>query len=405
MFEKGLLNSLGQAKPISYQAGHLLPSLSARKLLAAGRHQGLLHSLRQITGISKQDFDRLYQSTIDRFVEFVQVLPSQNNAALCGLMNEGLARGTVALQTMISQQGKTVDHLLNFAAFTAGLFLDVSKTVMNQQVILTDEQGEYSSDWDPFAGAMAQGEFYKLYPLSSALQRLDNVIKPMLARQIMPPVAFQWLTADLQVFADWLDALTGDRAQGGRLAHTLGLMPLEDILDLINTLVQVPLDLRESSANQYGEQFFQWLVDALNNNDIKVNSADGGVHVVDEGLFIEEKLFKQYAEMMKIPVNDKVVFAEFGNMFGIVQDSGQNVRASRYARGMDGGKVLAAVTGRFSMQQTALLFGLVMSPLLVHGMAQYPQLSSLHVAQARSITSHQLPVERRMASAELKTKA
>ena len=62
--------------------------------------------------------------------------------------------------------------------------------------MITDEDGQYLTEWRPFVGSMlGLGTHYKFYPISSAYQRLNDQVTSILARQIMPESGFYGLLA------------------------------------------------------------------------------------------------------------------------------------------------------------------------------------------------------------------
>ena len=187
--------TIGHAKPTNmqtYKAGHLLPVLSAKELLATGPHHGLLAQTRDLAGLPDHYFETLYEALINHFAEFVQVLPTQNNGMLNGLLNQSLARAMKALQNfLLEHTGEPADPLLNYAVFTAALLTDVSKVIINQKIAIVDENGVYIDHWRPYEGSLlGRAEYYKIYPIAPLYQRLEHSITPLLARQLLPEIGF-----------------------------------------------------------------------------------------------------------------------------------------------------------------------------------------------------------------------
>ena len=160
-----------------------------------------MQHLQEIAGLPAEHFETFYLRAIRRFAECVQSLPSQANGALQGLLNEGLARGMVALQYHLHEYSEqSQDPLLLFSIFTAGLCRDLGKLITNQRVVLTKEDGEFLSHWNPFEGSMmGQAEFYKAYPQGKSYQRLNIPATYLLARQVLGKQGFLWLRCMHQV--------------------------------------------------------------------------------------------------------------------------------------------------------------------------------------------------------------
>lgn len=332
MFIKGIMSNFSSAKRQTYREGYLLPVMTAETLLSAGRHQAVLRQLKDTCGLPEKYYEAFYLSAVESFLEFVQVLPTEFTGPLCGLMNEGLSRAMIAMQTYQLEHAKKIDPLKSYAAFTAGLFRGVSRVLMNQRVVLTDKEGNFVENWHPFSGSMVgRAEYYRLLPLAAVYQRLDVTLRHLLARQLMPEQGYQWIATDLHVLADWFDAVSGEEGGGGALAHTLALTKNDDVLALQNSLVQVPVEQKDSTATRHGQAFYRWLVDGLEKGKIKVNSSDALVHTVKEGVFLERPgLFKEFSEVYNQTVTLNVVYAQFGNLMGIVKKGGYDLMNAQY---------------------------------------------------------------------------
>ncbi len=317
-----------------YKTNHHLQVLTAAELLA-GRHQKLIETAYQASGLPSEYIVSLYDVLINNFAEFVQVLPTEVNGALSGLLSLSMIRATVVLQKFVAEQGRNIDPLMNYALYSAALLMDVQKAITNHRIMITDEEGAVIDEWRPFEASLAEAGagYYKLFPSNGIYKRLSDSIRPLLARQLMPESGFLWIANDPHVFADWLDALNGDTIRGSRLTHFLSLFKLEDLLAMLAEFPQIPVDMLESTANQHGEAFHQWLKNGIENGDLKVNTADASIHVVTEGVLLEKQLFKQFTDVYNAPVNMTVVYAQFGNLLGITKKGGLDFISDQYFSG------------------------------------------------------------------------
>lgn len=373
-----------------YKSGYQLPVLKSHQLLSAGRHQGLLQQVREISGLDDAHFELLYEGAVNQLVEFVQVLPAQQNGALSTLMNQSLARAVLALkQFAFNREDAEPDPLLNYACFTSALLMDVAKVVVNQKIVIVNNDGEYVEEWRPFEKSLVDlnATFYKIYPIAPVYQRLDKAITPLLARQLLPEAGFLWLASDPDVLADWLDALNQDDVRGGRVSHTLTLVEPEDVEDLVDSLVPVAVEQVEPIDNTLGEDFLTWLKN-LFEEDIEVNAPDSEVHIVEEGMFIERKMFKRYVDMMNIAEHADKVFAQFGNLMGISTEFLGTKYLSHYPSDAPKGMHISPL----SRQGTAMRVGVVIDPITVITSGQFPAVSPmLKAMQHIGKQSHQLP--------------
>ena len=398
MFVTGHMSQKQGASHKIYAAGSVLPVLRAAELFSSSRHQGLLRQLRGMVFMEDDDYARFYESTLNSFAEFVQVMPRDINGPLSYLLNEGISRATMAVKTYLAS-GENADPLVLYAVFTAALFCDVSRVVTNHMVVMCEEGGTYVDDWVPFTGPLVgKAEFYKLYPLAPVYQRLDDKLVPLLARQLMPEEGFLWIASDLQLYADWLDVLSGEEGQGGSVSHTLSLMRHDDILSLMNALVDISVEMMIAVDTQYGDLFYAWLKDGIENGTIPVNTTDAGVYMTTDGVFLERnKVFHSFAEASKLPVNMNVVFAQFGNLFGVANKGGGDFMNAQYfsefPTSKGGGNV--AFSSPLSSRQRSLRTGMVLSdPAMVFMNAQIPATTNLLKAmQPKTPTSHQVPTQ------------
>jgi Putative helicase/Putative conjugal transfer nickase/helicase TraI C-term len=332
MFIKGSSGVGSHPKLHTYEEGFLLPVLTAEELLSSSRHKGLLRQIRDLTPeFSQADFDRSYGKLIFDFMEFVQLLPHKSNGIIGSLLNYSLARAVATIQKYCLSGKSNITPLLKFAVFSAALLKDVGRVWSNQRIVMTDPDSEFFRDWNPMSGTMlGQTQFYKMYPISAAYLKIEKESTPLLARQLIPHDVFLWLSNDPVLFADWLAALLGEEGVGAKeISLTIALIKREDIIAILNTLDGAAVDMLPPT-DPHADAFYHWLKDGIEKGDIAVNTDDAAVHVVNEGVLIEKKIFKQFAELSKLPVNFAVVFTQFGNLMGIASKGGNDYLHAAY---------------------------------------------------------------------------
>ena len=140
----------------------------------------------------------------------------------------------------------------------------------------------------------------------------------------MPEAGFLWICSDLDVYAQWLDALNGDDSRGGGIRRSLSLIKLDDLMDLIDSLGQISEEMVVPQVNREGEAFFRWLRDGINNNTINVNTPDALVHIVDAGVFVDDKIMKKFTDLTPGTISLFVVKHQVGNLLGIPQKCGED---------------------------------------------------------------------------------
>lgn len=394
MFIKGTSGVGNYPKLHTYEEGFLLPVLSFEELLFGHRHKGLLRQIRDLVPeFSQADFDRSYGNLMRNFIEFTQVLPHKSNGIMGSLLNYGLSRAIAVFQRYCQSRKTQTTPLIKFAVFSAALLKDVGRVLSNQRIVLTDAEGEFYRDWNPFSGNMVgQSQFYKMYPVSAMYLKIEKEATPLLARQLMSPDIFLWLSSDLVLFSDWLAALLGEEGVGSKeISLAVALIKREDILAILNTLDGALVDLLPPH-DPHAEAFYRWLKDGIEKGEIAVNTDDASVHVVNEGVLIEKKLFKQFADLSKLPVNFAVVFTQFGNLMGIASKGGNDyLHAAYFSPGESSSFTTFSGKGA-QAGKSATHEGMVVEAKDIF-MKDIPDHSKLKSAKAMITEYHQTPVQ------------
>lgn len=333
MFIKSTSTVASHPKLHTYEEGFLLPVLTKDELLFSHRHKGLLRLLRDLAEIPENDFDQSYADVLQNFMEFAQVLPHKTNGVMGSLLNYGLAHTVAVFQKYCQLKRPQATPLIKFAVFTAALLRDVGRVLTNQRIILTDDQGEFLGDWNPFSGSMlGQAKFFKMYPIPAVYLRLEKEVTPLLARQLIPSEYFLWLSSDPLLFADWLAALLDEEGVGAQeVTFAIKLVKRDDIIAVLNTLDGANVDMTEPAATKHAEEFYRWLKKRIATGELAVNTDDASIHVVPEGVLIEKRLFKHYIDVFKLPMNFLALYHEFGNLLGVVKRRGIGYMHTAYS--------------------------------------------------------------------------
>lgn len=342
MFTRPPSSEHNTSSQITYKEGQLLPYLSPTDLLESFKFQSIISTISELADVSSEHFSALYLKLIYQFANVTQSLPRQTNGRLGELLKESLARAILALQQ--AHQDKQTP-LQKYAIFSAALLNDINKIVLNHIVIICDDKGNYLREWNPFEGAMnlAQNEYYKLHPKHSLNQRLRTSMNILLARQIMPKMGFSWISSHFATHTQWLDALNEEDSGSGTLKRYLSLILLEDLEALLAKLGQLDLDMIHPLETKDGEAFYRWLRDGINNDTIKVNTADADIHTTDAGMFIDNKVIKQFVDLSPGTISLYAVRQQFYNAFGIAIKDGNDFTTAMFygtTTSESGGKLL-----------------------------------------------------------------
>ena len=181
------------------------------------------------------------------------------------------------------------------------------------------------------------------------------------------------------------------------MSRALSKRKREDFIALFDSLSKTSVEMKKpTAAVQHGETFYTWLKKGLANNEIKVNTADAGVHIVKEGVFLEKKIFKQFVEIYNAPVNMNIVFTQFGNLLGIAKKDGTDYvndqYFSEYPQARDEAK--SGFASPIDNRQKSLRTGMLLAdPSMVFVNAQIPAVSPmLKAMQPKSAQDLKLPL-------------
>lgn len=318
---------------VVYEDGKLLPIFSATTLLAARQYQYFFEQLRSLSHLPEEHFQLHYLDLINQFAEYVQLLPRKNGEVLGSLLNLSLERALRALFHFVEEYPEA-GALERAALFSAALLVDIAEITLGRKIMITDKEGRAQLEWQPFTGAMTQqerGEFYRMIPLGNHVLRTQRSVRLLLARQIIPSALFFWIAQFPEIFAEWLEVLEDDEGGGGRFRKILQLyeIPLPNSPKVNLPVSEVPL--QNSSATEYGELFLRWLREAIANADVSVNQVDSNVFMTEDGVFVDKALFKQFVARFHLGTSPLVVYAQFGELFGLTRTQSLDYRVNQVA--------------------------------------------------------------------------
>lgn len=385
----------------------IFPILDAQQLLSHPRRQLLLKKIAHACGLSATEHDALYTGLITQFVEFSQAIPSMIGGKLGGLMDDALERCNMVLQIYQENEQNKFDTRYAYALFSAALLLDVGKIITQQKIIISDEQGGYLDEWNPFTGCINHGNYYRMRPLGGSGVILGRYVTPILARQLMPEVGFLWIEDDYKLFQMWLAMLLDDTMAGGLLAHLLNLcvQRLEELRPKKEELLP-PLAIvaREACETEHGDDFVDWLTQGLESKKITVNQPGSKIHIVDEGMFLESRIFDDFCKGYDKCKNAAVVIKQFNDL-GFTRLSGADLQLKRYffesseARA----KTSTRENNRYFLRQTAATRAALDAKHIREGLlVARPDL--FHLPQPSSLSQQLISVVKERRAAKLLTK-
>jgi hypothetical protein len=300
-----------------YKPAQRLSVLSASSLLSDKRYCFYIEQIEKLADLPDDHFSHFYLSFIQRFAEFVQLIPESRNAHLGSLLTEGLLRGVNTLHVFVTQFEKPTP-LERYALFTACVLRDIGSVLAQQKIFITDDEGSTLKVWQPFCGPLteeSEGRSYKIIPLGPVYERVGKSVRTMLSRQVMGENGFLWITSDLRLLAEWLEALEEDDEEGsGRLVNVIKRYRRGGG-GLLDHLPVGEIEILESPATKDADAFYAWLIEEIENDNIKVNTADAYIHMTAMGVFAEiPELIKQFLHIYAIPISHMDILTQFRRM-------------------------------------------------------------------------------------------
>jgi hypothetical protein len=372
------INNTRSQKLQTFDEKKIYPVQSYSQLIGASpARRKIIEEIESCVELPTQYYKAIYGELIEKFVVFVQLLPVNNDARLASILDEGLLRGLYALHLMTPQKIDAfnrsessafaagapstkvheVDPLQCYALFSAALLFDVGCVIENRAVVLSGKSGNFISSWDPFReGAMANGGYYRVRRGGGITPASCRRSALALANSLMPTLGFEWLYSDSETFNTWLALVAGEREAPGTMQLQFDRLHemLEDFkaTDKFFELMGGVTELEPSKELKCGDDFIDWLRQALTNNIIPADVADGLIfHTSPNELLFSPDLFKRYLANRKGGKPDwRTVLNSLINlgMFTDDQLTAYRLRSSPDAmkgRGVGGGKLFAAGVG------------------------------------------------------------
>ena len=312
------------------QGARVYPVTSGKKRLQLTAFQAVIDALRDLVKLPADLFDNTYQKLMIHYADFAQLMPERMDFPAQSMLGNSIKRSfvlTEAFQRLLlaargpsfvqSDQGAR----LLFAVFSSSLLFRVAKLVADKHIVLCDQSGKFSRNWLYFSGPMKrQGQFFKWRTTQAMTDALVSDMTIVLAKQLMPTIAFAWLSEDTHVLQAWFRAL--------------------NILDAFFGLHQMALEvealMRESSLNlaheedyQVGEdtlkaeEFWEWLMDHIDELGSDATLDADGIGLVDGTLLFDvDTMLKRYAAHHTI--NKEQVLDQLRQL-GLVQAQGAEI--------------------------------------------------------------------------------
>jgi len=288
-----------QAAPTAdASASGWLQVLSPAELLQT--HEQIIGTIRQQVGVPLAHWNALYRSLIERFAEFVQLLPASeahHHRERGGLLKHALETTLKALTVrrgVLLPQGASAEALADkqdvwtYATASAALLHDLGKPLVDQKITLCTADGQLLGRWNPLAGPIRPpATRYKVSYVRGRRYRLHPRLPPMLVHHVVPAVALEWLAQDLDVFEAWLATISGGDSE---FAGALGqIIKQADGLSVAADLSGESLAATTSGRRPLAERLAMALRKLVDSQALPLNRPGAAGFVFDDDLWLVSK--------------------------------------------------------------------------------------------------------------------
>lgn len=296
----------------------------AKTLLSSIQRRTIVDNIKNIINISEDLFKIFYENLITDFIEFVQILPVNNEARLASLMDEGLYRAYLALQEYKLDSSEDFDPLIAYVIFTTSLLFDIGCIIENRTVIICSKTGEFIQKWNPHQGPMQieQG-FYRIRRGGGTSSWSSRRLTVLFASLLMPIDGMAWIHNNSNVYNIWLALLNYDREGAGRFSIYLDrALDLLERYKLGNEFAAMPISpdlVRQSQGMEEAESFMEWLANAIKSGQVTINSEDSHAFLFKEGLLLTADILKKYGDSLSKDIAQETLLNQLKKL-GVGED-------------------------------------------------------------------------------------
>lgn len=206
----------------------LYPMQSALELLQP--HRALVGAIRQYFGVPESVWASTHEQLLHNFTQRVQLLPASEHAHPGGLLRHSLETVNHAMKIRrgyMLPTGATSEHISeqqeiwNFAVFSTALLHNIGINSPATEITWRKHKGN-AQHWPLVSGDMPIDALYRLKKHQQQAIQTHLSTPLLIAGQLVPQTALQWLNHYPDVFNLWCFALTGQYDKAGVLSEIIG---------------------------------------------------------------------------------------------------------------------------------------------------------------------------------------
>lgn len=266
-----------------------LPIMNAEQLIAYSGQYNRLRNIKRIVRIDDDTYQILYQETLERFFELVQLMPASqahHHAVPAGLMIHTLEviehalilRQQYKLPQFAAQEIQEAErHVWTFAIFVAALLHDVGKRITMCRFI-----SENGKEIDPFTDISEKtGDHYRLAFIDTKYYAMHEEMGLAFVAHLLGPIGLNFLLPRLHIMQEVLGYIHEDKTKEG----IIGLILREADKQSTGGSLAHSSSRRFKGANllNIGERLMTQLRQLLAANHLVINRGNGNVYTTPEG--------------------------------------------------------------------------------------------------------------------------
>lgn len=265
-----------------------LPVMHAQELIDFTLQHNRLRNIKRIVQIDDDTWDVLYQETIEKFAEMVQMIPASqahHHAVPGGLLIHTLEviehaltlRQQYKLPLFADQDKQEAErHVWTFAIFVAALLHDAGKRITMCRLIFPD-----NTILQPFdAISKHSGRNYRIAFIDTKYYALHETLGATLMGWLLNPIALNYLLPRLHIMQEVLDYIHESEEQGiiGKILKTADRHSTGGSLAHSKTRRFAGAELLN-----IGERLMTQLRQLLASNHFVINRSNGNVYTTGQG--------------------------------------------------------------------------------------------------------------------------
>ena len=312
------------------QGAKVYPIKNGKARLQTVAFGDVVPMIKEMVRLPQDLFANGYVQLIENYADFVQLIPEREDVPGQTMLANSLKRAFEMTREFIHQmqavEGESFYQSergarLVYAVFSSALLFRVAKIFSDKQIFLCNDKGILIKSWLYFSKPMSRyGSYFKMRMTPTLSDDVVAHMTVVLAKQIMPTIAFAWITEDKGILETWFRALN-------IMDEFFGVHQMDLNVDALIRASRLSIDVEEdffvSKEVMDGEGFWQWLLEKIDASGTDAAVEKDGFGLVDGELLFDVDLIGQYAKSHGVSTN---VVADQLKAIGVVRSQGGDLQ-------------------------------------------------------------------------------